>query len=271
LDYRVTIEEVHKIIPTNGSSPVLVTCDDIEEWVCKYDQAVMSLFNEYIASSFLKLWGLNTPPISFITVEEDHIPESMRARLQLRYFQKHCFGSKFMMYAKEIDDFFKTFKGNYYETSKIASKKDFLKIGLFDIWLSNEDRNHNNFNLLLNPDDDGFYSFYAIDHVACFNTSNLHMQLAPLTKQDSILTTDVANVLFSKGTKLSAEVDNLVQDFYLCTNRCRQNLDGIIADVPDSWGIKTNEISDNLEKIFDEEWLQQTEEVFRQYVQVGIR
>lgn len=47
-----TIEEVHKIFPTNGSSPILVTCDDFRDWVCKYDRTSKNLFNELIAAKF---------------------------------------------------------------------------------------------------------------------------------------------------------------------------------------------------------------------------
>ena len=32
---------------------------------------------------------------------------------------------------------------------RFANKNDVLKIALFDYWISNEDRNHNNYNLML--------------------------------------------------------------------------------------------------------------------------
>src|SRR5690606_8064586 len=141
----------------------------------------------YIASCFLPLWNINTPPISFITVAEEHIPDSDRNILQPRFFKKHCFGSQYLQHAKEMDHTFTTLKGSPYDLRKIANKSDFLKIGLFDIWMCNEDRNHNNFNLLIYPEPDGKSRFYAIDHTACFNTGNLHREIAPLTQDDSIL------------------------------------------------------------------------------------
>lgn len=271
VEYRTSIEAIHKVYDTNGSSPVLVTCDDIEDWVCKYDQSVNSLFNEFIASRFLNLWGLSTPPMSLVTVLPEHIPNTMiGGRLQTRFFQKHCFGSKLLLHAKEVDEFFEIFKSNYYELAKINSREDFLKIGLFDLWISNEDRNHNNYNLILKPEQDGTYTFNAIDHVACFNSGGLNMPLYHLTQDETLLTTDAAKILFSKGVKLNAALDNLAEDLYLCSNECHENLEDILADLPDSWGIDRAQVRNYIEQIFDKNWLQQTEQIFRQYVQLGI-
>ncbi len=64
-----TIEEVHKIFPTNGSSPILVTCDDFRDWVCKYDRTSKNLFNELIAAKFAEIWGIMTPEISLINTD----------------------------------------------------------------------------------------------------------------------------------------------------------------------------------------------------------
>ena len=62
-----TIEEVHRIFNTAGSSPLLVTCDDFNDWVCKYDRFPKYLFNELIASEFAKIWNINTPETALIT------------------------------------------------------------------------------------------------------------------------------------------------------------------------------------------------------------
>ena len=68
-----TIEEVHKIFDTAGSSPLLVTCDDFNDWVCKYDRFPKYLFNELFASEFAKLWNINTPKTALINVKTEHI------------------------------------------------------------------------------------------------------------------------------------------------------------------------------------------------------
>lgn len=271
MDYRITIEDVHKIYETGGSHPILVTCDDLEDWVCKYDRSINSLFNEYIASKFLTLWNIPTPTISWITVLTEHIPEYMQGRLHPVLFSKHCFGSKFIEHTKEVDEFFKFFRDNRNFLNKIGNKSDFLKIGLFDLWMSNEDRNHNNYNLLLKPEENKYYRFYAIDHVACFNSGNLHRQLYNLSEDESILTSEIAKILFPTSSGLSYAVDSIVEDFYICTTQCMNNLEIILSELPDTWGINSIEMRNNLDQIFQERWLRETEQVFRQYLQLGMR
>jgi len=68
-----TIEGVHKVFDTQGSSPLLVTCNDFNDWVCKYDRFPKYLFNELIASEFAKLWGIKTPETSLIRVKSEHV------------------------------------------------------------------------------------------------------------------------------------------------------------------------------------------------------
>lgn len=270
-EYRQSIQDIEKVFETGGSLPALVTCDDLEDWVCKYDRnSVAMLVNEWIASRFLRIWAVPTPAISLVSVSEDHVPAELCPPLQPVYFKKHCFGSGYLPYAKEIDQFFTTFKNDRYQLNKISNKQDFLKIGLFDIWLSNEDRNHNNFNLLLNPEEQG-YRFYAIDHGACFNSSSLNYGIYGINEDESILTTEAANVLFSRGQGLNSVVKALVEDFYICAEQCDVNLPDILDELPDSWAVNVEELQDQLSRIFEDEWLNQTEQLFRQFVQLGIR
>lgn len=270
MSYRESIENIKKILPTNGSRPIIVTCDDMNDWVCKYD-STDKLLNEYLASSFLRLWGIPTPPIAFVNVHEEHIPDEMRATLQPRYFQKPCFGSMYLEHAYMLNTFFQSLKGNYHELSKIKNKEDFLKIALFDIWLSNEDRTQNNFNLLLNPNENGAFRFCAIDHSACFNTCSLEHGIYQLNLYDSIINSEEANVLFSSGEKLNQTVTSITDGFRISVNLCRERLNSILNELPESWNYNTLELENELLCIFEADWLNETERNFRQYVQEGIR
>ena len=54
---------------TTGDIPILVTCSDMSDWVCKHGRMYPSvLFNEVIGSTFAELWDLKTPQISFVNV-----------------------------------------------------------------------------------------------------------------------------------------------------------------------------------------------------------
>ena len=92
-----TIEEIHRLFPTMGSSPALVTCDDFRDWVCKYDRSPLNLFNELIAAKFAQIWELMTPEVCFIQVKQDHVPLQKFPQLQYDFFNKECFGSLYLM------------------------------------------------------------------------------------------------------------------------------------------------------------------------------
>lgn len=263
-----TIEDAHKIFETQGSSPLLVTCDDFKDWVCKYDRFPKYLFNELIASEFARLWEIKTPETCFIKVKSEHIPKHKFPQLQLGWFEKECFGSLYLETSKELDHtMLSIFKEKAFQ-NKIANKTDFLKIALFDIWLANEDRNHNNFNLLLYASSDKINFFYAIDHVNIFNSTFLDYGIAELTEDDSIIKTDIAKVLFGKDRKLIAVVDNLVEMLYICTKECENKLDDILNLVPDSWNIDKALIKQRIiNHLFSYDWKNQCALNFRAFVQ----
>lgn len=68
---------------------------------------------------------------------------------------------------------------------------------LFDLWVANEDRNHNNYNLLLNPTESG-YCLMPIDHERCFNGSrtNIDRPLVLLTEDQSLVASPLVQLLF---------------------------------------------------------------------------
>lgn len=262
-----TIQQVHKMFDTAGSSPLLVTCNDLNDWVCKYDRFPNYLFNELIASEFGKLWGINVPCTSLIKVKAEHIPFEKYKNLQPNFFDKDCFGSLFLASTKEIDLTFEPlFKDKAYR-DKINTKSDFLKIALFDIWLANEDRNYNNNNLLMYYAKDHSMSFYAIDHVNIFNSSFFNYGIQALTEDDSIINTGLAKLLFAHDRKLGVMVDKLVEIFYLCTKDCETNLERILALVPNSWAIDIVDIKAKMEHyLFNDAWKKQCEENFRTFI-----
>lgn len=252
---------------TTGSSPLLVTCNDLNDWVCKYDRFPKYLFNELVASEFAKLWGINVPETSLIKVKKEHVPIEKFPKLNYNLFDKDCYGSLFLPNTKELD---LTFTPSFKEKSfrdKILVKSDFLKIALFDIWLANEDRNYNNNNLLIHYAKDNSLSFYAIDHVAIFNTSFFNYGIQSLTEDDSILNTDMAKLLFANDRKLGETVNKLVESFYLCTKDCEYNLDNILALVPNSWAIDAVDIKAKMEQyLFNHAWKKHCEDTFRAFI-----
>jgi hypothetical protein len=268
-----SISPIWKVSETNGSHPVFVLCEGVEDYVCKYSTGTPSekLFNEFIAGKFLQLWKLRVPEFCFVNINQAHIPTNLVSNIiQPRHFNAPCFGSKYYDKAKELDRSLSVFIENPSELKKISNKDDFLKIGAFDLWTSNEDRNFNNYNLLLNFDEkNGF--FMPIDHEKCFNSSCLERGLYQLSDNESILNSELCKLLFKPGKPLNQIVANVEQECYICIQECKNSLDAILNEIPSTWGIDIAAKRDLLiNSIFAATWIEETITNFKQYLETGL-
>lgn len=259
------------VYPT-GDNPLLITCSDLNDWVCKHGRLYPSiLFNEVIGSSFAGLWDLKTPYISFIEVSDEHLPSEYLNIIQPAFFNKPCFGSLYIQDSQVVDrTLLPSFRTSSFR-SKIANKKDLLKIALFDIWLGNEDRNHGNSNLLLDQTLPNEYFFNVFDHGAIFNSNALNYGIQLISDNESIICSDLASILFKNGKVLTGIVDNIVKDFYLCTLKCEQNLSMICADIPVQWGLNVQNLEMLIRsELFTNTWKHDCEQHFRAIIQANI-
>ena len=88
-----SIQSIIKKYDTQGSSPVLIMANDLNQWVCKY-RDVNQLFNELLAYQFAKIWQINIPEGAFIEIDyEKHIKplEDKRGleRMQLKLIKQY--------------------------------------------------------------------------------------------------------------------------------------------------------------------------------------
>lgn len=271
LDILKTLHQPDKIYST-GEVPILVTCEDFQTWVCKHGRLSTShLFNELIASRFANIWEIRTPEICLINVSEEHLPIENANTLQPAFFRKPCFGSLYIESSKEIDStLIPSFEDAIFRR-KVKNKKDFLMIALFDIWLSNEDRNHNNSNLLLDFTNNEKYYFYVFDHNSIFNSNSLEHGLYQISENKSIINTDLAKILFKPGRNLTETVDRLIEKFYLCVKECEKNLKAILIEVPNEWNLNINQLELFLQQnLFTESWIEACENNFRTLIQTYI-
>lgn len=257
---------------TTGDNPLLVTCTDFSDWVCKHGRlTASSLFNEMIGSNFARVWELMTPPICLINVANSHLPDAHLNIVQPAFFQKPCFGSFYLKNSQVVDN---TLLPSFRKSSfrkKIANRSDLLKIGLFDIWLGNEDRHRGNSNLLLDQSESRHYYFNVFDHGAIFNSNALHYGLELITDDESIICTELAKILFSKIKNLTQIVDNIVEEFYLCIENCEQELGNILQDIPLQWGLNLVNLEELLRtNLFDPERNKTCENHFRALIQASI-
>ncbi len=151
LTSRYSISEISRVIDTQGSMPVVVLADDLEDYVCKYDFNG-KLINEYLAWKFLEAWELPTIPAAFLEIRPEHVKaEFLSNRIQRSQFRKPTFGLRYENNAADVNNLLLGLKNDYNELRKFTNRADLLKIAFFDLWIANTDRNHNNYNLLILP------------------------------------------------------------------------------------------------------------------------
>ena len=242
--------------------------EDFEDYACKYD-TTGKLINEYLAHQFLQIWELPVLPAAFVTIKKEHIPENiLNARIRLHYFDKPTFGLQYDTQAFDATNILTGLKGAYYELSKFGNRYNLLKIALFDLWLANDDRNHNNYNILIRDNE-----FIPIDHSNIFDGGRLGHELAQLTDDDSILTSDLAITFLNQKAKVEEEAANLIENFSIFVNNCNELLPTIIENVPEAWCNDKPTLLENIRSaiITNEDWLVETISTFSQLIHKFIR
>lgn len=227
----------------------------MNDYVCKYNRIpgteATKLFHEYLAGCFGRLWGLGIPEFKIVHVNPLHISE--HEYLQPAFFRTPCFGSRYNNRFSEIDAFYGVRLPSI--RKQFGHRYEFFKIALFDIWLANEDRNFNNYNLLIDIENQN--RFIPIDHDAIFNTGNLKNGLQLLTCNETLISTDITRRLFSvRELRNQKYIEEIKNEYYLCTSICKQKLIQILSDVPEEWKINISDYQNLLEtKLFDDRWI----------------
>lgn len=267
MDRLISIEEVPKRFDTAGSRPLLVHASDMEFYVCKYPYHPQDpkLLNEYLAFHFAKIWELPIPETKLIHLKREHLPEQMLG-MQLSYvsIEKPLIGS---LRIEGITELFDKLTESY--PTKVISKFDkevLLKIALFDIWLSNEDRNTGNMNLLVNLESN-ILTPILIDNEKIFNSGGPFKPLVEITYEDSLFYTLLFHRLFetrnSRNNKLFSEIEASLHSFCsLCVNQLSQ----IVENIPNEWGYDKNLLLESLNRnLFSEEWIKKVRSTFLQF------
>lgn len=237
-----SIEAISKVFNT-GSKPVLVNCENMEDYVCKYDSRI-SLFAELTAALFLDKWGLLQPEYALINLQDKHIPINPDYRVPRVSFIRPCFGSKYSNSALLVTDL------NASPDKSIRNDKNLetiFKIALFDTWIVNNDRNANNNNLLLeNLGQEIGYRILPIDHGAVFDGCRVNGEWGECTLDDSILNSDFAKSIFEGKKNLQKYTYSLSKYYYLCISKCEQVVDNLGDLVPSEWELDIDELKNFL-------------------------
>lgn len=242
-----SIKEIEKQYDT-GELPVLVTCSDMNAYICKYmrsSSAAYKLVSELVGALFAKAWKIASPPCAFVQIKTEHW-----AAIQTpRNLSAPCWGYQELKGSMDITP------TTY---SKIELRKEpllqLLKIALFDFWIANEDRTCNNANLLYDVINQQLIS---IDYGGILNTSILTSSLSQLSPTDTILYADIFHHLkkCSTNRQIEKEAARLKDYYYTCVTKSHKCVDYILQVIPEEWNVRTSFVESKLHQLFDQEWL----------------
>jgi len=253
-------------IQTGGSKPLRVLCSDMNHYICKYHRDIgpaNDLFNEFIASCFLKIWNIKAPECALVSIKREHV---LQTGLPYHYFDMPCFGSLNYNGFKDVEAFMaKMLTKNQADD---VLRDTFLKIAIFDIWLSNEDRHGHNYNMLFDYSSGLLIPF---DHAAIFNGNSLDKDPIQITEDESILKSDLFIGVFSGilPTKISELRLSVIASFSDNVTRCQIQLPSILAAVPAEWRLEKAFLAERLSLYFTPGWIQAGIDSFNQYLQLS--
>ena len=143
-----TVKAADKVYPTN-IRPILISVSDetFSSYVVKHNNGLYpcnKLAYELLSYYFLQLWSLETPEAAVIQINPNHIKYNSGNNHEPRFFRVPCWGTKFYAEGMEFNRFFENLRE--YERIKFENPIQLVKIILFDLWVSNEDRTANNTN-----------------------------------------------------------------------------------------------------------------------------
>jgi hypothetical protein len=251
MDRIIASGEVLKVYQT-GDRPILVLCADGYHYICKYKQPGYSanrLVNELIGSGFAKEWKRATPYNALI-INDPIIWDNKGITHDL---EAPLWGSRKMESVFDLSDI---------NCSQIKpsfrSLYELLTIALFDMWMANEDRTCNNYNLLYDMKQGRIVS---IDYGGIFNSGITNNPLYQLNAQDSIISSN----LYDSLKKADAErVSNSIRLSFLKKVHNCQRISGRLLDcVPSEWSIDVPVYESKLSELFDMNWVNEVWDNFK--------
>ena len=262
-----SIQRIQKVYDT-GDKPVLVECNDLNAYVCKHNRGqnpATKLFAEWISYALLKELGVALAPKALVEIKEEHITPS--GNCQPAFFKNiPLFATLHLDEALEWSQF------KLKEQKLILNKRDILTIAFFDLWMANEDRHWNNFNLLTNPIEKGF-EIIPIDHAACLNSLGFNEQneLFGLSHNETIIDTEEFRTLVKPMLKSMKDTNDFIESVYLCMPDLEKIYDEQVIAMPSEWNIPESYSEALKANIFHKEWLSVTKSQFLSFIKSSLQ
>ncbi len=253
---HITAISLKEELPTTGNSPIKVIGSDYNMYVAKNSKnknPATDIINEVLAHYFLTLWEVPTPNIALITIDPAHLLPEYSNNHRPHYYNNEIFASQWISNAVDSSILFEINKKKDYD--KFNNPEILFKIGLFDIWVENDDRKPTNHNLLFQTIN-GKQNIIPIDHSFIFGTMN-YVDLDPTTfspiENENIFVSSLGASLM-RYKKKNKKWQPINRDyFYLCVQNCKQEYANIVAKIPPIWGFTAEHQTKLYDFLFNEE------------------
>jgi hypothetical protein len=255
--------------PTVGSEPLLVLGNDYQAYFVKNHRQLptaATMINEVLGNLLLNAWQLPTPEIALIEMPEATLQGDWGERHKKSYYRRPAFGSKQVAGAFDLTPI-ANISGKV-DYRKLMHPEEFARIGLFDMWVENDDRPPDLKNIMLH-ESDLRYRFLAIDQAMIFRTGaydTLSNKKFWPTEGNYCIQSNYFHSLkrfykFSNPNWAKIEQEN----FYLCINRCRSQFKDFRSLIPPDWGY-TSEIEALIfDFLFDND---RNKEILNEYIRL---
>jgi hypothetical protein len=261
-----SIKNIHKYFGTTGSKPVGVLCDDGNIYVCKYDRRRGDdpRLNEYLGTCLLQCCGIPTPNMAWVQIGIEHNPD--KNAVEDIFLNDICFGS---LYLPNTADFHEILEDRNITDLKYINRIDVLKIALFDLWASHQDRNQENTNLLVGVyENSAKERIIAIDNASIFNFEfGERNSLKPLQYEQSMLSSVHLKVLYADEESVFFDAEIAVKLWQNGVQNCIKIIDNILAELHISLDTDTELLKEWIvEKLCAENHLKAVEKQFYEYL-----
>lgn len=255
-----SIKKVEKIYAT-GEQPILVTCADFNHYVCKYkrsDKPAFKLVTELAGNLLAQKSSFYTSPFKLVKIKREHWPADFQ------YYKEGipAIGSQFQENVIDVT----TSSLNQIQ-SGIKELKQLLRIGIFDLWTANEDRNYNNANLLYEMN---LGKLISMDYGCLFNNATFDYPLTQLSFNESIIYSDLFRHI-KKGINekdVLKEANEALKEF---EKTLQKEIKIDLNLFPETWGVGKDVIRLKLNELKETKWIKETKENYNEIISLMVK
>lgn len=240
-----TIKEIKTQYPT-GDSPVLASCSDQNEYICKYmrfDTAAYKLASELIGAQLAEYWGINTPKYCFVNIRREHW-KNINTPIN---FAAPAIGFLKNNFAVDITD-------TNYDVAAQTEKlfEQLALIAVFDFWVGNEDRTLNNANMLY---DVSQQQLISIDYGGIFNTNSFESEMQLLDEYESILYAEIASHIYNGLISQTKTLEIIKRKYFKNVEQSKKITDYCKETIPPQWETSPQVIENKTSQLFEKKWI----------------